>query len=456
MGSDRGNERAHRGTVDDAGTYEEICGGPDPAIFRIFHEVMAAGRCRHPIHLVALSVDKETGEILTSNDVRIACKDRRAILCPSCAAVYKADAWFLVTAGLAGGKGMPESLAEHPRLFLTLTAPSFGEVHTIADDGSCHPRPRPASDHGRSRTCTTRHDTDDDVLGSPLCDECFEWEEAVLWNAAASRLWNRTIERVRRLLASEQRIGVAALRTQANIHYLRVAETQRRGLVHFHVVLRADGPEPASRPPPWLSVEVFARAVRRAVTSTTVPTGMRPAAWGRQLELVDLGAADGDAARVAGYVAKYATKTTDDDFGLARRFRDQHDLELARTSRHFKRLAQCAWELGGRPELEALRLRENAHTLGFTGQLLTKSRGFSTTFGALRAARAAHTASDEEFEPAPLDAHYAYVDRGYSDPRAETLTELLIGWDAEDRKERRLRRLEQQSVAESTPQPVVE
>lgn len=451
IGSDRGNELAHRGAVDDAGSYEEVRAGPDPAIFRIFHEVVAAGRCRHPIHLVALGVDKDTGEILTTNDVRIACKDRRAILCPSCAAVYKADAWFLVTAGLAGGKGMPETLAEHPRLFLTLTAPSFGEVHTITDDGSCHPKRRRGCDHGRSRTCATKHDADDNVLGSPLCDECFEWEEAVLWNAAASRLWNRTIERVRRLLASQQRIGLATLRTQATIHYLRVAETQRRGLVHFHVVLRADGPEPASRPPPWLTVDAFARAVRRAVATTTVPNGMGDAAWGTQLELVDLGAEHADAARVAGYVAKYATKTTDDDFGLARRFRDQHDLELARTSRHFKRLAQCAWELGGRPELEALRLREHAHTLGFTGQLLTKSRGFSTTFGVLRAARASYAASDDEFEPAPPDASYAYVDRGYSDPRAETLTELLIGWDAEDRKERRLRRLEQQGNAESTP-----
>jgi hypothetical protein len=87
---------------------------------------------------------------------------------------------------------------------------------------------------------------------------------------------------------------------------------------------------------------------------------------------------------------------------------------------------------------------------------LTKSRGFSTTFGALRAARATHTANDDEFEPATLDAYYAYVGRGYSDPRAETLTELLIGWDAEDRKERRLRRLEQNGVAESAPQPTVE
>ena len=417
-------------------------------MFGIFHEVVAAGHCRHPVHLVALSVDRQTGEILTTNDVRIACKDRRAVLCPSCAAVYKADAWFLVTAGLAGGKGMPATVAEHPRLFLTLTAPSFGEVHTIRDDGSCHPGRRDC-EHGRSRTCTKRHAPDDDVRGSPLCDECFEWEDAVLWNAASSQLWNRTIERVRRLLATQQRLGRRELRRQVSIQYLRVAETQRRGLVHFHVVLRADGPEPASRPPQWLTADVFSSAVRQAVASTTVHLEMAPSArWGSQLELADLGALEADAARVAGYVAKYATKTTDDAFGLARRFRDQHDLALARASPHLKRLAQCAWDLGGQPEHEALRLREHAHTLGFTGQLLTKSRGFSTTFGALRAARADYVAIEFERTPAD-DAVYAYVDRGYSDPRAETLAELLTDWDAELRVERRRRRLELDSLEQT-------
>jgi len=424
--------------------------GPDPSVFGIFREVVAAGHCRHPIHLVALDVDSETGEILTTSDVRIACKDRRAVLCPGCAAVYKADAWFLVTAGLAGGKGMPESLTEHPRLFLTLTAPSFGQVHTIGDDGACHPRSTQSCSHGRSRACTARHDPSDDVLGSPLCDECFDWVGTVLWNAAASRLWNRTIERVRRLLASERGIGVAALRKQVAIEYLRVAETQRRGLVHFHVVLRTDGPKNATQPPPWLTSALFEQVLRRAVATTAVPTGFGTSAWwGSQLELADLGATVTDAARVAGYVAKYATKTTDDAFGLARRFRNREELALARTSRHFKRLAVCAWELGKLPELEALRLQAHAHTLGFTGQLLTKSRGFSTTFGALRAARATHAAA--EFEPAAPGLHYAYVDRGYSDPRAETLTELLTTWDAEDRKARRLRRLEERADAESSP-----
>lgn len=427
--------------------------GPHPGVVSIWREVNAAGRCRHPIHLLGERVDVETGEIL-STDVRIACKDRRAVLCPSCAAVYKADAWFLVTAGLLGGKGMPDTLSEHPRLFLTLTAPSFGEVHTIGDGGACHPRRRSSCPHGRPRVCTVRHESSDDALGSPLCEACLDWEGAVLWNAAVSRLWNRTIERVRRLLASSQGLGMTAFRRQASLQYLRVAEVQRRGLVHLHAVLRADGPDPASRPPPWLSHELLQQAVRRAVASTSVQTGVgTTATWGSQLDVVDLGATEGDAARVAGYVAKYATKTTDGDFGLARRFRTHREVALARTTRHLHLLADRAWELGGRPDLQDLRLREHAHTLGFTGQLVSKSRSFSTTFGAMRAARASFAAV--EHGPAPLDTAYLYVDRGYSDPRAETLTELLIELDAEGRKERRLRRLAEREATGSSPSPTI-
>ena len=33
------------------------------------------------------------------------------------------------------------------------------------------------------------------------------------------------------------------LKLVAQVHYLKVAEMQRRGLIHFHAILRADGPE---------------------------------------------------------------------------------------------------------------------------------------------------------------------------------------------------------------------
>jgi hypothetical protein len=58
------------------------------------------------------------------------CGNRRESVCPSCSQLYKRDAYQIVRAGLVGGKGVPERVAHHPAVFPTLTAPSFGTVHT--------------------------------------------------------------------------------------------------------------------------------------------------------------------------------------------------------------------------------------------------------------------------------------------------------------------------------------
>ena len=74
-----------------------------------------------------------TGEV-SERDLRVACKDRREVICPACSYLYRADTWILVSTGLVGGKGTPAVVGTHPRLFVTLTAPSFsGAVHTIRD-----------------------------------------------------------------------------------------------------------------------------------------------------------------------------------------------------------------------------------------------------------------------------------------------------------------------------------
>jgi hypothetical protein len=53
-------------------------------------------------------------------------------------------------------------------------------------------------------------------------------------------------------------------------------------------------------------------------------------------------------------------------------------------SAHHRRMIETAWTLGGDPRYERLNLRRWAHMLGFPGHFLTKSRAYSTTFGAIR------------------------------------------------------------------------
>ena len=121
--------------------------------------------------------------------ILVPCKDRRAAVCPSCSRLYQADAWQLVAAGIRGGKGVSPDVVEHPQLFVTLTAPSFGPVHSRSRSGTagrpCRPgRSADSCPHGIvAGAATMRHADGDPVLGEPLCADCFDYRGAVLWNA---------------------------------------------------------------------------------------------------------------------------------------------------------------------------------------------------------------------------------------------------------------------------------
>ena len=62
--------------------------------------------------------------------IYLPCGDRRASVCPPCAETYRADTYQLIRAGLAGGKGMPESVSirwrtsepRHGPPFITLSS----------------------------------------------------------------------------------------------------------------------------------------------------------------------------------------------------------------------------------------------------------------------------------------------------------------------------------------------
>ena len=140
------------------------------------------------------------------------CKDRRAAVCPACSRLYQADAWQLVAAGLRGGKGVDPSVLEHPQLFVTLTAPSFGPVHcprALKAERVLPCRPRRSDDSVRTggpcraSSATARTPS---LLGDPLCAECFDYRGAVLWNAHVPRLWERTSLRLYRA-GGERREG---------------------------------------------------------------------------------------------------------------------------------------------------------------------------------------------------------------------------------------------------------
>jgi hypothetical protein len=192
-------------------------------------------------------------------------------------------------------------------------------------------------------------------------------------------------------------------RAQARIRYVKVAEYQARGVVHFHAVIRLDAATEDYQPPAQRytaallcdAIDQAAAAVRlSADTGTARPVLLR---FGTQTDTRpvrrDPIAATGKplhASAVANYIAKYVTKSLDVPGLPDTRIRSVHEITAARCPAHYQHMMTTAWELGARQATGDPRLRKWAHTLGYGGHPLTKSRRYSVTFGQLRHARAEH------------------------------------------------------------------
>ncbi|MFE0331688.1 replication initiator protein RepSA [Streptomyces sp. NPDC058960] len=375
-------------------------------------QIRRTGGCADPIHLRGwvLHKDKVTGETLhhysTENEpggrLRVACGNRRASRCPACAWTYAGDTYHLIRAGLAGDdrRDIPSTVRDHPRVFATLTAPSFGPVHNRPDHGVCR--------------CGTCHTEDDPALGTALDPGTYDYAGAVLFNNHAGQLWQRFTNRLRREIAARAGLSQRELKECARLSYGKVAEFQKRGAVHFHAVIRLDGPEGPDTPPPaWATVDLLTDAIRAAAahsyTSVSVPAAedqpARTFRWGTQLDVRPVKAfgdgSDITEQAVASYVAKYATKAAENTGILDRRIGEVAELDRHQVPDHTRRLIEACKLLD--PLYPDRRLWAWAHMLGFRGHFSSKSRRYSTTLGALRQERADYRATQER-EALGLDA----------------------------------------------------
>lgn len=425
-------------------------GGPGYRTWR--EQTEALGGCAHPIRLSGTWTlhDQQSGHELASRagNIMIACGNRRASVCPACSDRYAADAFHLLRAGLAGGtKGIPETVADKPRLFVTLTAPSFGPVHN----------------HRTSKTgnrlpcgCGSFHHEHDPALGQPLDPESYDYTGHVLWQALAGELWGRFTTALQRHLSRAGNLRVRDFATHARLSFAKVAEYQRRGTIHFHAVIRLDGPDgPADPAPAWADVDTLTDAVHAAHATArrpgpTVAGRAFTATWGRQIDIRPIHAEGAHQVenehgvitddRLASYIAKYATKGTSTTEAADRPIRSRAQIEQLTANPHHKRLIRTAWDLAapvacpachphgphepegcgcelqhchtcdngglvtrtthrdhthpeqaGKPDpLDRLHLRRWAHMLGFRGHFLSKSRAYSVPFGRIRGDRQQH------------------------------------------------------------------
>lgn len=393
----------------------------------------AAGWCARPVRLTGTltRADTGTGEVMSffstaDRPDRVllkACQSRRATRCPACAAVYQSDARALILAGLVGGKGVTADVAARPVVFVTLTAPGFGAVHARQPDSRpCHPHPdSPTGRAGHDHRCHDRHTDDDPALATPICADCYDWEGTVIWNARAGQLWNRTMIAARRALAARAGITVRAFADRHTIAYVKIVEYQARGVIHLHALARLDpGPDNPAGGTDGLDGADVAAAIHTAAARAAAPNPHqpgRPIRWGPQTHIVVIPA--GDRTRLAGYLAKYTTKSVDAGGILDRRLHTG-ELDNLPVAGHLRRLAQTTWTLADHPRLIDLNLRHWAHTLGYRGHWLTKSRGWSTTLTQLRTDR--HNWQLEHHGHQPHDdaetaiGEWAYQGNGHTTP----------------------------------------
>ncbi len=427
--------------------------------------VKASAACTRPVRLAGTmaTVEAATGRILAERStadmpdgvIYKPCGNRRDSVCPACSERYKRDAYQVVRAGLVGGKGVPDDVARHPAVFPTFTAPSFGEVHTrivkrhtCTRRTACDCRPEPCHarrdistcPHGVRLVCFARHAETDRNLGTPLCLDCYPYGAHAVWNLMAGELWRRTTiavnRHIRRLakargipnVATTSADGKLRMVAPVRLSFGKAAEMQRRGVVHFHAIVRLDGVDPADParivpPPPGIDAQDLVDAIDHATATvgfTTDPHPQRPSGWyvgwGDQiLTKVITAAGHGEVTdgQVAAYLAKYATKATEiTGHSSGRLDTDTVDLYADRHGTHTERLVDACWRLADirwrcpaalcrhhhtcpacierraaavAPEPSRyLRLRRWAHMLGFGGHFLTKSRRYSITFALLR------------------------------------------------------------------------
>lgn len=187
------------------------------------------------------------------------CGSARKSRCEPCAKIKRGD---IASVGRSGWVDRPTDRG----YFVTLTAPGADQLPWDTDQ--CL--------HGAGVACSGSIGCKSDALALSM------------WHAGIGQRWSWFMTEVRRLL------GV-------DVQFFKTWEVQRRGALHLHSMMRADG-------------VVTDRRMRAAIKLAARRWG-----FGKQVDIQVVDLADGLAtARTAGYCAKYASKSADDLLDVTR------------------------------------------------------------------------------------------------------------------------------------------
>jgi hypothetical protein len=183
----------------------------------------------------------------------VRCQSTRASRCISCAETHRRD---VACIGRSGAMDSPTGF-----FFVTLTAPGADVLPW--DLSKCS--------HGPGVACAG-------PLGCVV-----DAEACADWNGSAAQRWSWFVTYVRREFVGH------------DLQFFKTWETQKRGVLHLHAMVRCSG--------------VVSRRRMRAVVSTCALEWQ----FGRQVDVQHISGSDvREVARKAGYCAKYASKTADE------------------------------------------------------------------------------------------------------------------------------------------------
>lgn len=213
--------------------------------------------------------------------VWVRCNSRLASKCPACSKLFQNDWAAICRSGIFDADG--QTLTGYTWALVTLTAPSFGQVHRV---------PHRMRDKPVTCACGLVHEFRANVAGEPVAPEQYDYDGALLFNQSLGRLWNNTVTRWRRAFGKD-------------FQYFAVTEAQKRGAMHKHVLVRY--PRGSILPQEFLAL---------AAASYTVAWTGDVIQWGKQSDVQTLDPMDNpdEAARAARYLVKmtsYAVKQVD-------------------------------------------------------------------------------------------------------------------------------------------------
>jgi len=299
---------------------------------------VAAGLgCRRPV----VTRDRATGRLVHGR-----CYSRAFASCPSCAGLIWGDRRAQLLEGLASAGGRVA--------FVTLTAPSFGQVHRAEMGGRSqasallHSRPAYAQ-----CGCGRRHSSSSALVGTPLNADAYRYRQQVAWNSSVGPLWTLTLSALRRS---------ALGRRGGDLPAVRVLEWQTRLAVHVHAILLLG------------DLDIDAASVRRICSSVAVTEASSAVfRWGRQIDVALLPTQSPQWTRerriVSSYLGKTAGYLLKDRFIADRSIEDQR-VEDVQARRIFEtRLSAAAQRL---PQISH-RAREN---LGLAAQVFRASNSW--------------------------------------------------------------------------------